>query len=179
MFKLTESVINSGIENASKILSEVYPTFQVPNIWSIKVTNATSYWANIGRDKKVRSRFGMHISRTFEKIPDENLARLRFETCMIHELIHTIPGCNNHGNNFKRVGRMVKRKYPQYDICRCVSAEEFGVDKAEAKPAKYLIRCEHCKHEYRYQRKPKYAISEYKCSKCGSDKLKLFVIKIF
>lgn len=178
MFRLTEAVINSGIENAICVLSEVYPKFEKPNIWSVKITNATSYWANIGRDKKVRSRFGMHISKTFEKIPDENLARLRFETCMIHELIHTIPGCNNHGTNFKRVGYMVKRKYPQYDISRCTSAEEFGVIPEEAKPAKYIIKCNHCKHEYNYRRKPKYAVSMYKCSKCGSNQLKLFCVEI-
>lgn len=176
MFQLTESVINAAINNAHKVLKDVYLKYIEPNIWSIKITNATSYWANIGRDKSVKSRFGMHISRTFEKIPDEQLAKLRFETCMIHELIHTLPGCNNHGNNFKRIGRMVKRKYPQYDICRCVSAEEFGVETKE-RPARYIIKCEHCMHEYRYQRKPKYAVSEYKCSKCGSSELKLFSVK--
>ena len=170
MFRLTESVINTAIDNANKILKEVYPRYEIPNIWSIRITNAKSYWANIGRDKNFPNRFGMHISKTFEKIPDLELAKIRFQTCMLHELIHTIPGCNNHGKNFKRIGYLVSRKYPQYDVCTSVNAEEFGVETKE-RPARYIIKCTKCGKEFRYARKPKYAISNYCCTNCYCDKL--------
>ena len=171
MFSLTEGKINSTIEFACSTISKMYPAFKTPTINYVKVTNAKSYWANIGRDRNKPSGYGMHISRTFELIPDDEKAELRFKSCMIHEIIHTIPGCNNHGKKFKKICNIINKKFPEYKLQTKTSSEDFGVKREDKKP-RYIVKCESCGKEYFYFRKPKYNIENYYCS-CGKYKLKI------
>ena len=52
---------------------------------------------------------------------------------IIHELLHTCKGCMNHGENWKREANKVNRAYG-YNIKRCSSAEEKGVEQIESMP---------------------------------------------
>ena len=175
MFKLTEEIINNSIEIAHKILKEVYPKYKEPIIYSIKITNAHSYWANIGRCKEYPSGYGLHISRTFEQIKDIEVARNRFQSCMIHEMIHTQPGCNNHGYNFKRLCYYVNKKYPQYKVQTSTTDESVGIT-IESAPIKYIIKCKICGCESKYRRKPKYSLSKYICNRCNHSEFELINI---
>lgn len=171
MFELNPNVIENALELAGNILLDTIPNFKVPNISRIKLTNASSYWANIGRDRDIPDSFAMHISRTFEKIPNPDRAEIRFHSCMIHEMIHTIPGCNNHGKKFKKMCSLVNKKYPKYQIQTLTSSSEYGVDE-ESKTPKYICHCKDCNMKYFYFRKPNYDISRYIC-KCGKSNLEL------
>lgn len=171
LFVINNNTIEDALKNAYKILLEIIPNFQIPTISRIKLTNASSYWANIGRDINTPDSFAIHISKTFEKIPDISKAKIRFQSCMIHEIIHTIPGCNNHGKKFKKVCHLINSKYPEYQLQRTTSFEDFGIPK-QTKIPKYICHCSNCNKEYIYFKKPKYPIFKYTC-KCGSNKLEL------
>ena len=167
MFEVTPKNIENALTLAGNILIETIPNFKIPNISRVKITNASSYWANIGRDRETPNSFAIHISKTFEKIPDPIRAENRFHSCMIHEMIHTIPGCNNHGKKFKRMCSLVNKKYPKYQVQTSTSSEDYGIPRENKNP-KYIIQCKECGKKYFYFKLPKYPISEYVC-KCGKE----------
>ena len=175
MFKITNDIINSAIENANIVLKNAYKNYVEPDIENVCVTKAKSYWMNIGKNRSYKKGWGIHISNQFEKIPDEKAAQLRFETSMIHELIHTIPGCLHHGRNFKNIGRLVNKMYSKSNPAEPKCLEDYGVQVQEQSP-KYKITCQNCGKDYLYMRKPKYDISHYYCTVCNKDSLKIIKI---
>ena len=69
------------------------------------------------------------------------------ESCRLtlaHELLHTCPGCRNHGAKWKTYARKMNAAYG-YHIARTGSNEAMGV---AGKPAKYLLRCADCGAEF-------------------------------
>ena len=173
MFKITLPVIEESINRANLILAEVYPNYIIPKINNIKITNARSYWMNIGKIKSSHDAYGLNISKTFELIPNEQVAILRFQSSIIHELIHTQPRCMNHGKYFQKICYLVNKKYPQYKVKTSTSDEEVGLDLSVDKKPKYKIVCSKCGKEHYYFRKLIYNIEEYKCGRCQCDKLSL------
>lgn len=168
--------INSAIAKAINILEQCYNQFNKPYIYKIEYKpNSKSYWAKIGRNSKKHPGYFLRIGGLFQLIPNEELARIRFQSTIIHELIHTIPGCMNHGSKFQRICYLVNKKYPQYKLQTATGAEDFGIQLDEPIP-KYKIICKCCGKEYLYQRKPKLNINMYKCSKCGKSNLELINI---
>lgn len=168
--KLTEPLIRTYIDEAANVLKECFPTFKKPIISSIKITKARSYWANI---RKVGTNlYDIRVSNTFEEIEDSNLFRKRLLSCMIHEQIHTMYGCMNHGKMFKKRCATVNQKFPQYDISSSTLGSEYGVKEIE-RPIRYIVRCENCGSESKYTRKPgiwayvNKKNSPYTCCKCG------------
>ena len=63
---------------------------------------------------------------------------------LAHELIHTCPGCGNHGALFKKYADILNRKCG-YSISRTNTAEEMGitVEKSE-RTVNYIIECQKC-----------------------------------
>lgn len=175
MFNVCEE-IQSALNNGNKILKECLKSYNEPYIYKIEFKNKSkSYWAKVGKNSKEHFGYFLRIGGLFELIPDESIARNKFESTIIHELIHTIPGCMNHGKKFKRICNLVNYKYPQYKIQTSSSAEDFGI--VESKPkVKYKIICSKCGKEYLYERKPKLDINRYRCSICGNIKLELINI---
>lgn len=90
------------------------------------------------------------------------------KSCMqtiAHELIHTCPGCMNHGETFKKYAEKMNREYG-YDISRTNTKEDMGVK--EKAPCRYLIICQKCgKKIERIKRSPLVDDpSAYRC-RCG------------
>jgi hypothetical protein len=78
---------------------------------------------------------------------------------MIHEAIHTQPDGRNHKAGFKRYASQVNAKYPIYQIQRCTSMEEYGCDReavGRTEKTNWVIACNKCNHEFKYNRRPKY-----------------------
>ena len=60
---------------------------------------------------------------------------------LAHELLHTCYGCRNHGKRWKSYAEKMNRAYG-YAISRSSTSEEMGV--GEARPFRYLVRCQRC-----------------------------------
>lgn len=88
-----------------------------------------------------------------------------------HELLHTCPGCFNHGKKWKQYGD-VAEKALGYKISRTIRYEDIGIKEPECtERIKYVIICPECGN--RYERKRMCPLVEapwnYKCGRCGSN----------
>lgn len=164
--KLTNNVISEGIATARAILGEVC-TSEVPEFHEVKLSSARSFWGQCSKNKGHNT---LKISTVFEEISDEDKARIRFISMLIHEHIHLLYGCMNHGVNFKKWAALVNAKYPQYNIQRTTSSAEYGVVR-ERRDVKYIITCQHCGKQFKYRRKPKYDMKKCFCPYCKQSKL--------
>lgn len=97
---------------------------------------------------------------------------------IIHELIHCIPYCNNHGAEFKKYANYINSKLG-YNISRLGNKKEdfekSNVKYNEEELYKYKIRCIKCGQEFLRKRLNTNFSRKYRCGKCGG---KLEVINI-
>lgn len=85
---------------------------------------------------------------------------------ILHELLHTVPGCFSHTEKWLRLANKVNHRLPHYTIKRTTSAEEKGI--APGTP-NYLLKCKGCGTEFGRDRlSPLVRQPEkYLCSRCG------------
>ena len=89
-----------------------------------------------------------------EILLDERVPLEALQNTIIHEILHTCPGCDNHGYEWKRRAMKV-RKELGYNIKTCDSSKDKGVSnevtREYVKP-KYIVRCTKCGREVNKQR---------------------------
>lgn len=89
---------------------------------------------------------------------------------IMHELIHCLPYCNNHGKEFKYYAELINKKLG-YKIQRLGNRKEdyeksnLKVDDSNIK-YNYRIRCMNCGIVFGRQRLKKNFIRDYRCGKC-------------
>ena len=123
---------------------------------------------------KIRSRFGScrkengsyYIELSGKIMPCEDRV---IETVLLHELLHTCPGCMNHGFRWKKYAEIINQKYG-YEITASSRYETFGMENPESRePVKYTILCTNCGN--RIERRRRCPLVEkadrYRCGKCG------------
>ena len=69
---------------------------------------------------------------------------------LAHELIHTCPGCQNHGPLFQQYAAVMNRQYG-YQIQRTNTPEELGLS-TPLSTAKYLLQCRQCGRKFARER---------------------------
>ncbi len=127
--------------------------------------------------KGFRQTFRIEISTVLAQVDDKALKQT-----ILHELLHTCPGCFNHGEKWKKLAEQVNQAYG-YRIKRLSSEEELGIAGPAAAPGsragnsaerarpnyKYRIRCTGCgTASYRMKRSRVVEHPEqYRCAKCG------------
>ena len=95
---------------------------------------------------------------------------------MAHELIHTIPGCDNHGSNFKKYAELINKHYPKYNISTYYTPDSDETENiANIKKPKYVVTCENCGAKTYFYRKCKTLdiISRCTCKKCKNSNFKV------
>lgn len=97
---------------------------------------------------------------------------------IMHELIHCMPYCNNHGKQFKIYANVLNKKYG-YNISRTGNKKEdfkkSNIEFKEKNNYKYKITCKGCRQEFFRQRITKGFTRKYKCAICG-DRFEITVI---
>ncbi len=95
---------------------------------------------------------------------------------IMHELIHCIPYCNNHGAEFKKYANYINSKLG-YNISRIgnkkLDYEKSNLEYSEDNLYKYKVLCTVCGQEFYRKRLNKNFTRKYRCSKCGG-KFKIF-----
>lgn len=123
-----------------------------------------------GRCKKDRSgNFHIEVMTYLNRLRSED------DICqtVMHEVIHTLPKCGNHGPHFQEVARLVNIKLGY----RIATTSKLSTDEKEAIPFKYVVKCGLCGQEMkRYHRKPQLTPNHYHgaCGKDSMGKLQLF-----
>ena len=91
---------------------------------------------------------------------------------IIHELIHTCPGCMNHGYEWKKRGEIAS-KLLGYNVCRLRSIDDLNNWKVEVKREtyKYALVCNECGKEYKRKRWSEALAnpSRYRCGRCNGS----------
>ena len=125
----------------------------------------------IGRRKTIKyEKFNKHyieISKWVMDLEDDII-----KNTIMHELIHCIPYCNNHGTEFKKYAKIINNSLG-YDISRVGNKkkdyEKSAIEYNETKTYKYIIKCKSCNQEFFRQRLTKNFIKKYRCAKCGGN----------
>lgn len=90
---------------------------------------------------------------------------------ILHELLHTVKGCNGHKGKWKELASKVNAQLPQYTIKRTTSYNEKGVERAtKVRTNRYTVRCPKCGKEYHREKESKVIKypERYQCGLCGS-----------
>ena len=126
--------------------------------WEIN-TRAIKRW---GQCRKTNGNYTISIA---SKLLEDNVDNKALETTVLHELLHTVNGCMNHGHNWQNVANKVNSRYG-YNIKRTTSSEEKGIERT---PYTYMVKCKDCGCEIgRYKmsnviQRPQ----NYRCGCCG------------
>lgn len=73
---------------------------------------------------------------------------------IVHELLHTIPGCFKHTGKWKQYANTINHLLPQYEIKRGSSYEEKGLEDTRPEPKyRYVLKCLQCGAEIKRQKK--------------------------
>ena len=88
---------------------------------------------------------------------------------IIHELIHCMPYCTNHGKKFKQYAQIINQKLG-YNIARTGNKKEdyikSNIEYNEQEQYKYKIKCKNCGQIYTRKRLNKNFIKYYRCGTC-------------
>ncbi len=127
-------------------------------------TRAKKRW---GLCEPVPGGFQIEISSV---LLDERNDETGLKNTIIHEILHTCKGCQNHQEKWKRVAQKVNAAYG-YNIKRTSSTLEKGVLEETMPPisANYVIECECCGYTYTREKKSKLItnMERYRCGVCG------------
>lgn len=141
------------------------------NIVNISInTRAKKRW---GCAKQVGKFYKIEIS---DRLLQDEVDDKATKNTIVHEILHTVDGCMNHGENWKAVADKMNRTYPDvYNIKRTTSSEEKGIAPSPVRPDRWELTCQSCGHTWRYKRAPKYSVSAYACPCGGKLKMKSLV----
>ncbi len=128
----------------------------------------------LGRRNSIRyEKFKTHhieISKWVLDLNDEII-----KNTIIHELIHCIPFCNNHGEEFKKYANYINEKLGYNIKARGNKKEDYeksNLTYIENEKYSYKIICEGCRQVIYRKRLNTKLLKRYRCGKCGG-KLKL------
>ena len=100
-----------------------------------------------------------------------NLENSIIKNTIMHELIHCIPYCNNHGEEFKKYANLINDRYG-YNVSRVGNKKEdfekSSIEYNEIPKYNYKIICKGCNQEFYRQRLNRNIIKHYICAKCGN-----------
>ena len=133
MATMTESKANKLFKSTINEIKDLIPLELNKIENSVKITNYKTSLAKCRRSKLL-DRYTICLSKYLLEC-DEKLIK---ET-IIHELIHTLKGCFNHGYNFIRYANFIKYK-TGYNIVVKNSDPQFG----QKIQKKYKITCLDC-----------------------------------
>lgn len=94
---------------------------------------------------------------------------------IMHELIHCIPFCNNHGKEFKKYAKYINQKLGYHITTKGNIEEDYKASQleyVEQNDYKYKIQCQNCGQVIYRKRLNPSLIKRYRCGKC-KGKLKL------
>lgn len=98
---------------------------------------------------------------------------------IMHELIHCIPFCNNHGREFKKYANYINKKLEYHITTKGNVQEDYKASQLEYEQEnnyKYKIICQNCGQVIYRKRFNPNLIKKYRCGECRG-KLKLVEVK--
>ena len=187
---ITVNEVKKHLEIANEIMVDNICDYTPIKFTDIKISKARTFLGKIHRTKNYLANtyeYKLKVSGPiFNSFKTEEAMKNQLISTLIHELIHTCPGCFNHGTYFKQncyiINFNTKNKYHVSTREDLYHNEEFNYEKLnELKPRRktkkgvpyFEIYCPDCKRvvarRYTNCRLIKHP-EEYYC-KCGCNKL--------
>lgn len=116
--------------------------------------------------KLSKNRFQIEVSEWVMDLNEDII-----KNTIIHELIHCMPRCSNHGEVFKNYAKIVNEKLG-YNISR-VGNKKNDYEKSNKEYTekqvnyKYKVICDGCNQTFFRQRIIRSFTRKYRCGKCG------------
>lgn len=144
----------------------------------------TGIITDVSINTRAKKRFGQcrynHATGTYSIniarfILDDDIDDKAVMETIIHEILHTVEGCMNHGKKWKSLGKIVEREFG-YKITTTDSYSKFSASLAEerkvernTKKNNYVFKCEHCGQYIRRERFSNFVqrYTHYTCGICG------------
>lgn len=132
---------------------------------------SSKYIEIIGRKRIIKyAKFNKHhieISPWILEL-DEDIIK----NTIIHEIIHCLPNCNNHGMQFKKYAKYINEKLG-YNISRVGNKKEdyikSNVEYIEKEQYNYHIKCTNCGQSFFRKRLIRNFTRKYRCRKCKGN----------
>ncbi|SFB99517.1 SprT-like domain-containing protein [Butyrivibrio sp. YAB3001] len=104
---------------------------------------------------------------------DDRISDKACKETIIHEILHTCPGCMNHKEKWKSFAQLMNDKYG-YNIKRTTSCIEKGVEETPSQKhisIKYVFTCSGCGAKIYRRRKSKFTkyYKNYICTRCSTQ----------
>ncbi|MBR5315815.1 MAG: SprT-like domain-containing protein [Firmicutes bacterium] len=138
----------------------------------IRWSKATSWYGQCQKNKVCRGKvYKFQISISEYHLQSSEKA---IRNTLVHELLHTCPGCFNHGAKWKAYANLVKNTLG-YQVIRCggdkeqdAALEQARKEKRAGYQTRYLLVCTKCGREFERFRKSNLVLhpENYRC-KCG------------
>lgn len=127
---------------------------------SVKINSATTFY---GICKKRGDVYNIEISKYYLMNPMEQVKQT-----LVHEVLHTVKGCYNHGKTWKKWADLINKAYG-YSISR-TSKHGFHHPEYKEVRRKYKIECTGCGNVWHRQKRSKLVTHAhtYTCGKCKS-----------
>ena len=137
----------------------------------------TKYYEVLRGRRYVRyAKYNKHtieISKWVMELEDEII-----KNTIIHEMIHCMPYCNNHGEQFKKYAKYINDNLG-YNISRVGNKkqdyEKSHIDYEDTIKFNYKVVCNQCNQTFYRQRIKRGFLRKYRCGKCGG---KFIIFKI-
>ena len=126
------------------------------------------------RYNRVTDTYSINIARF---ILDDDIDDKAVMETIIHEILHTVSGCMNHGKKWKSLGKIIEREFG-YTITTTDNYSKFSDRLAEERKVErnikkhnYVFRCKDCGQTIYRERMSNFVkyYKHYRCGKCGSD----------
>lgn len=128
-------------------------------------------------NRRAPSRFGCCYRRKDGFLIElaESLLLAPEQSCrqtLAHELLHTCPGCRNHGPLWRSYAQQMNQAYG-YEITRTGTHQALGVP--DARPVRHLVICQVCGMEFRRTRASALVChpERYRC-RCGGQLIRKY-----
>lgn len=144
------------------------------NYYSLELNNR--YTRTLGTCEKISS-VDYKISLNSKMLAYNT--EMDIKNTLMHELIHSIKGCMNHGKKFQLIATEVNRKYSEYNIGTHATKTNYtNIYRKELKKHrnyKYLVKCQNCNEEWRFKRETELTKTlkqdplsqRFRCPYCG------------
>lgn len=113
-------------------------------------SRAKRRWGVTNLNKKTQ-KYTIQIA---SRLLQDDVNEKSLKNTIMHEFLHTAPGCLNHGKTWTKYAEIINKKY-QYNIQR-VSGDKEGLDLIDENEYKYIFECSKCGQRFNYLRRPKW-----------------------
>lgn len=146
--------LNETYEKCKAILDDLWIDYDVNTPISVNNRLTRAYgrtkWRVAEYDWKgnpiYKFKIEINPAMLLDSVPQKEL-----EDTVLHELLHTVEGCQNHGAKWKSLAMKVNKAYG-YKISRTSYVPECAARREKRNPVKYICACEKCGVEWKYKR---------------------------